>query len=72
MSLVEYCAYLKREIFMLKAQVKKLKTDLAEALAQQNLYEPLLQEPEPEPVKPAPEEPTAPTSYWQWLKFRKG
>ena len=36
MSLVEYCAYLKREIFMLKSQIKKLKR-LAEALSQQNL-----------------------------------
>ena len=66
MSLVEYCAYLKREIFMLKSQIKKLQADLAEALSQQNLYEPLLQEPEPEP------KPTPPTSYWQWLRFSKG
>ena len=60
MSLVEYCAYLKREIFLLQAQIRNLKADLAEALAQQNLYEPLLQEPEPQ--KPPP------TSYWQWLR----
>lgn len=66
MSLVEYCAYLKREIFMLKAQIKQLRADLAEALAQQNLYEPLLQEPEPVPDKHTP-----PTSYWQWLKFMR-
>lgn len=51
---------------MLKAQIKKLKTDLAEALAQEKLYEPLLQESET-----APEEPP-PVSYWQWLRFRKG
>ena len=66
MSLVEYCAYLKREIFVLKAEIKKLQADLAEALAQKNLYEPLLQEPEPRPEHPPP------TSYWQWLRFRKG
>ncbi len=62
MSLVEYCAYLKREILVLQSQVKKLRADLAEALAQQNLYEPLLPEPEPEPSQPV--------SYWQWLRFR--
>ncbi len=62
MSLVEYCAYLKKEIIALQSQVKKLQADLAEALAKQNLYEPLLPEPKPKPPQPI--------SYWQWLRFR--
>lgn len=60
MSLVEYCAYLQREISTLRSQVAKLQADLAEALAQKNLYEPLLQ----------PEKPPPPKSYWQWFRLR--
>ncbi len=67
MSLIEYCAYLKIELVMLRSEVKKLQASLAEATAQQNLYEPLLQEPENAPEKPDP-----PISYWQWLRYRKG
>lgn len=65
MSLVEYCVYLKREISMLRAQITKLQADLAEAIAQKNLYEPLIQEPEPEPIPST-------KSYWQWFRSRKG
>jgi len=68
MSLVEYCAYLKTEILMLRSEVKKLQANLAEALAQENLYEPLLQN--PEPVPPKSSEPVPPKSYWEWLRFR--
>lgn len=63
MSLVEYCAYLKREIFSLRAEVCKLRADLADALARQKMYEPLLETVKPEPPPP-------PKSYWQWFRFR--
>ena len=57
--LVEYIAYLKREIAELRAQ-------LADALAERKLYEPLL--PPEERVAPPPIPPSR--SYWDWLKFR--
>ena len=60
--LVEYCAYLKREISTLKCQ-------LAEALRRQHLYEPLLQQYEEEVMElPTKIEPTQ--SYWQWFTQR--
>ena len=63
MSLVEYCAYLKQEIF-------KLQTQLKAALEQRDLYERLLREDEDEPMLPDPPLPTpaSTVSYWEWLK----
>lgn len=61
MSLVEYCIYLQREIHSLKSQISKLKSDLADALAQRNLYEPLIPSPPPSPKK---------KSYWEWFSNR--
>lgn len=58
MSLVEYCAYLKREIASLRAQ-------LAEALEQKALYEPLLAT---EPPRTPPPMPSPTKSYWQWFR----
>lgn len=62
MSLVEYCAYLKQEIFKLKSQLKA-------ALEQRDLYERLLNE-EEEPMLPdSPQHvPESTISYWNWLK----
>ncbi len=55
--LVEYIAYLKREIHSLRAQ-------LAEALEQKGLYEPLLKT---EPPRTPPPMPPPPKSYWNWF-----
>jgi hypothetical protein len=62
MSLIEYCAYLKREI-------SKLRSQLRDAINQNNLYEQLLQE-EEEPMLPDTtlQVPEKTISYWQWLK----
>jgi hypothetical protein len=59
--LVEYIAYLKREIFQLRAQ-------LADALAERKLYEPLLKRHE-RPLTPPPI-PPPPKGYFDWLRFK--
>ena len=62
MSLLEYCIYLKREIF-------KLQTQLRAALEQRDLYERLLKE-EEEPMLPDStlHVPESTVSYWNWLR----
>lgn len=57
--LVEYIGYLKREISSLRSQ-------LADALAERQLYEPLMKErlPTPPPMPPPPK------GYFSWLKFK--
>ena len=62
MSLVEYCAYLKQEIYKLKSQLRA-------ALEQRDLYERLLQD-EQEPMLPdSPlHVPKQTISYWDWLR----
>ncbi len=61
-QLIEYIAYLKREIAELRAQ-------LADALAERKLYEPLLKRHERPPTPPGPM-PPPPKGYFDWLKFR--
>ncbi len=59
-QLIEYIAYLKREIADLRAQ-------LADAIGQQGLYEPLM--PTDIPRTPPPM-PPPPQGYFDWIKFR--
>ncbi len=62
MSLIEYCAYLKQEIF-------KLQTQLKAALEQRDLYERLLKEEEDEDLPDSPQHvPETSVSYFEWLK----
>ena len=68
MSLIEFCSYLKQEIYHLQTQLKT-------ALEQRDLYERLLQEQEDEPPAsplPTPTPPSyctpTPPSYWEWLR----
>lgn len=62
MSLIEYCAYLKQEIF-------KLQTQLKAALEQRDLYERLLKEEEDEDLPDSPQHvPESTVSYWNWLR----
>ena len=58
--LIEYIAYLKREIASLRAQ-------LADALEQKGLYEPLMPT---DPPRTPPPIPPPPKGYFDWLKFR--
>lgn len=60
--LVEYIAYLKREISELRAQ-------LADALAERKLYEPLIKRHERPPTPPGPM-PPEPKGYFDWLRLR--
>jgi hypothetical protein len=60
MSLVEYITYLKFEIADLRSQ-------LSAALAQIDLYEPLLKEREI-PPPPLPEPPPPARSFWDWFR----
>ena len=61
MSLVEYCAYLKREMYLLRSQLK-------DAIHQRNLYEKLVKG-EEEPMLPDStlHVPETPQSYWKWF-----
>jgi len=62
MSLIEYCAYLKQEIF-------KLQTQLKAALEQRDLYERLLKEEEDEDMPDSPQHvPETSVSYFNWLR----
>ena len=62
MSLIEYCAYLKQEIF-------KLQTQLKAALEQRDLYERLLKEEEDEDMPDSPQHvPESTVSYFNWLR----
>ena len=62
MSLIEYCAYLKQEIF-------KLQTQLKAALEQRDLYERLLKEEEDEDMRDSPQHvPETSVSYFNWLR----
>jgi hypothetical protein len=62
MSLIEFCSYLKQEIYDLQTQLKT-------ALEQRDLYERLLREDDDEPMLPASPLPTpTPLSYWEWLR----
>jgi len=62
MSLIEFCSYLKQEIYHLQTQLKT-------ALEQRDLYERLLRE-EEEPILPDSPLPTpkSSVSYFEWLK----
>ena len=62
MSLVEYCSYLKQEIYNLQSQLQA-------AIEQRDLYERLLKE-EEEPMLPdSPQHvPQQAISYWNWLR----
>ena len=62
MSLIEYCSYLKQEIFKLQSQLKA-------ALEQRDLYERLLHD-EEEPMLPDStlHVPESTVSYWNWLR----
>ena len=62
MSLIEYCSYLKQEIYHLQSQLKA-------ALEQRDLYERLLRE-EEEPMLPDStlHVPESTISYWNWLR----
>ena len=59
-QLIEYIAYLKREIADLRAQ-------LADALGQRGLYEPLVST---QPPRTPPPMPPSPKGYFDWLRFR--
>ena len=59
--LIEYIAYLKREIADLRAQLR-------DALAERKLYEPLIRRHERPPTPPAPM-PPPPKSYFDWLRW---
>lgn len=59
-QLIEYIAYLKREIASLRAQ-------LADALEQRGLYEPLMPT---QPPRTPPPMPPPPKGYFDWLRFR--
>ena len=61
MSLIEFCSYLKQEIYDLQTQLKT-------ALAQRDLYERLLREDDDEPMLPDPLPTPTPPSYWDWLR----
>ena len=62
MSLIEYCAYLKQEIYHLQSQLKA-------ALEQRDLYERLLkEEEEEEEAIPDSHVPQQAISYWNWLR----
>ena len=62
MSLLEYCSYLKQEIFKLQSQLKA-------AIEQRDLYERLLHDDE-EPMLPNStlHVPASSVSYFEWLK----
>jgi hypothetical protein len=62
MSLIEFCTYLKQEIYHLQTQLKA-------ALEERDLYERLLREEQDEPMVDASPLPTpTPLSYWEWLR----
>ena len=61
MSLLEYCAYLKREIIHLKSQLRA-------ALEQRDLYERLLQEEEPMLPDSPQHVPKQTISYFEWMR----
>ncbi len=61
MSLVEYCAYLKREISNLRSQLR-------DAIQQRRLYENLLEEEEPMLPDSTLHVPETTQSYWNWLR----
>ena len=63
MSLIEFCSYLKQEIYHLQTQLKA-------ALEQRDMYERLLREDEDELMLPASPLPTPPPppSYLEWLR----
>lgn len=62
--LIEYIAYLKREIASLRAQ-------LADALEQRGLYEPLMttEPPRTPPSTPPPHMPPPSKGYFEWLRL---
>lgn len=60
--LVEYIAYLKREISELRAQ-------LADALAERKLYEPFIKRHERPPTPPG-HMPPEPKGYFDWFRLK--
>ena len=61
MSLIEYCAYLKQEIYKLQSQLRA-------ALEERDLFERLLKEEEEEEAIPDSHVPQQAISYWNWLR----
>jgi hypothetical protein len=63
MSLIEFCTYLKQEIYHLQTQLKA-------ALEERDLYERLLREEQDEPMLDASPQhvPESTVSYFNWLR----
>ena len=60
MSLIDYCSYLKQEIYQLQSQLRA-------ALQERDLFERLLKEEEEEAI-PDSHVPQQAISYWSWLR----
>ena len=61
MSLVDYCSYLKQEIYQLQSQLRA-------ALEERDLFERLLKKEEEEEAIPDSHVPQQAISYWNWLR----